>query len=140
MRVARVALRTLSAWRTVGILSVVLLLVVPGVADGVEADPSHEPDSEIPSGVSGDWWGEVQEGLRRSEYHIELRPASYRPKRGNVYQAPNRAHNLRLYFDERGVEVLDRTEKDAPTLARLELARWGRAGAMQSASPGRLRS
>ena len=57
-----------------------------------------------------------------------------------MYQAPNRAHDLRLYFDEGGVEVLDRSGEGAPTLLRLELSRWGRVGDWHAASPGRLRA
>ena len=114
-------------------------------ARSYRAQPSSSAASDaaskrLPSGVSGDWWGRVQENLRKSEYQISLGPASYRPERGEVYQAPNRAHDLRLYFDERGVEVLDRSGEGAPTLLRLELSRWGRVGDWRAASPGRLRA
>jgi len=97
------------------------------------------PVSTVPESPSGAWLDHVQQGLVKSEYHIRLGPAHYPPDRGTVYQAPNRAHDLRFYFDKRGVDVLDRRREGAPTLLRLELARWGRAGELDTALPGRLR-
>jgi uncharacterized repeat protein (TIGR01451 family) len=92
------------------------------------------------SAADDDSMAGVHEGLRRSEYHFRLSPASYRPELGEVFQAPNRAHGLRLYLDEHGLEVLDRTEPDAPTLVRLELMRVGRGPALVELTAGGLRS
>ena len=81
---------------------------------GAAVGPSREAQAalatgEPPSGANEDWWRRVRKAVGESEYYITRRPASCRPERGDVYQAPNRAHDLRIYFDERGVEVLDRS-------------------------------
>jgi hypothetical protein len=51
-------------------------------------------------------------------------------------QAPNRAHDLRTYFDARGIRVHDRTAPGDPSLLALTLARVGRGGALAPVSPG----
>ena len=79
--------------------------------------------SEGPAeGVDSGWMARVQAGIRDHEYLFERGPASYRPELGDVWQAPNRALDLRLYLDDEGVEILDRSAEDAPTVVRLALA------------------
>ena len=46
----------------------------------------------LPGGASQDWWNRVQRGLTECEYHAS--------ENGEGLQAPNRAHNLRTYFEK----------------------------------------
>ena len=61
---------------------------------------------DLPSGVSGDWWSSVQQNIREEEYHFS--PSS--GEKNALYQAPNRAHGFRSYFNEKGVRLVPRTE------------------------------
>ncbi|RLB44642.1 MAG: hypothetical protein DRJ42_31355, partial [Deltaproteobacteria bacterium] len=66
-------------------------------------------------------------------------PASYRTERGDIWQAPNRAFDLRLYLDdEDGLEVIDRSAEGTPTLVRLRLEGWGRQGRLKSSKASSL--
>ena len=47
------------------------------------------------------WWSRVQQGLAESECHAS--------ENGQGLQAPNRAHNLRTYFEPAGIRVCGRT-------------------------------
>ncbi len=55
-------------------------------------------------------------------------------------QAPNRAHNLRTYFDATGIRVHDRTRADAPELLALNLAGVGRGETPTRVGPGEVTS
>ncbi len=92
--------------------------------------------SESANAQSGEWISGVEDGLRHSEYHFRFAPASYRSEPGEVFQAPNRAHGLRLYLDEHGLEVLDRTAEGVPTLLRLRLLAVGRDDQLIDAGHG----
>ncbi|MCK5379742.1 MAG: hypothetical protein KAJ78_10075, partial [Acidobacteria bacterium] len=110
---------------------VVLLSVISVVA--------AELPEGAPEGVDSNWFGRMQEGIRDGEYNFGLGPASYRPGRGEVFQAPNRALDLRIYFDAEGLEILERSSDDAPTVGHLSLEAWGREGAMDRSPAGALR-
>jgi hypothetical protein len=67
-----------------------------------------------------------ESALDRARRHIAGR--EYRASDGGTgLQAPNRAHDLRTYFDATGVRVHDRTASGSPALVQLTLARVGRA-------------
>jgi hypothetical protein len=51
-------------------------------------------------------------------------------------QAPNRAHNLRTYFQKTGIRVHDRTAEGSPELLGLSLAKVGRGDVLQVTGPG----
>lgn len=95
---------------------------VPAQKDSEIAQPVFEDrgtDAQelfIETGES--WLGKIQKGIAEREYHVS------RNSRG--LQAPNRAHNLRTYFDRSGIGVVDRTATDGPELLRLSLADIGR--------------
>ena len=87
----------------------------------------------LPSSVSKDWWPSVQKSIRDSEYDVT-------PSAGNrqnseskapatvpeaVWQAPNRAQNLRTYFTEKGPRVVRRTETEPSWVWGLELVGFG---------------
>ena len=56
---------------------------------------------------------------------------------GEGLQAPNRAQNLRTYFESTGIRVHDRTAPRSPELLRLSLAGVGRGHALAAVEPGR---
>jgi hypothetical protein len=55
-------------------------------------------------------------------------------------QAPNRAHNLRTYFDGSGIRVHDRTAAGSPELLSLGLAGIGRGQRLAAVEPGEVSS
>ena len=114
---------------------IVTISVGSAWSSGVVADGGRG----LPEAQAGDWLGRVQAGIREHEYRFELGPATYRPERGQVYQAPNRALNLRLYLNDQGVEVLERSAEDPPTVLRLALVGFGREGAIDELPAGTLR-
>jgi hypothetical protein len=67
----------------------------------------------------------------------ELAAREYEASRNDVgLQAPNRAHNLRTYFEPQGIRVVDRTAADAPELLALRARDWGRPGHMAPVEAG----
>jgi hypothetical protein len=75
-------------------------------------------------GADESWWQAVTADLARREYEAST------TERG--LQAPNRAHNLRTTFGERGIEVVPRTGKDVAPVWRFawETGGLGRPGQM----------
>src|SRR5262249_9740392 len=53
-------------------------------------------------------------------------------------QAPNRAHDLRTYFDARGIRVHDRTAPGSPELLALTLSGVGRGRTLASVAAGQI--
>ena len=64
-----------------------------------ETGEANVPDLASIPGTSGAWWTDVQADLARAEYAASTTPQG-------LLQAPNRAHNLRTTFDERGIAVV----------------------------------
>ena len=81
-----------------------------------------------PAGAGADWLGQAQRHLVEREYRAS--------ENGEGLQAPNRAHNLRTYFEPTGIRVHDRTAGRSPELLRLSLAGVGRGDALAAATPG----
>ncbi|MEO5618694.1 MAG: FG-GAP-like repeat-containing protein [Candidatus Eisenbacteria bacterium] len=54
-------------------------------------------------------------------------------------QAPNRAHDLRTYFEPAGIRIVDRAASEPTELLALRLERVGRAGRMESVAAGAVR-
>ena len=73
------------------------------------------------AGVTEDWLGRVKAQIELEEYNASVN------ERG--LQAPNRAHNLRTYFRDGGIEIVPRTGEgvDAWSFGWHTL-RWGREG------------
>jgi FG-GAP repeat len=71
---------------------------------------------------SGSWLAAVERDLAAREYRASVN------HRG--LQAPNRAQNLRTYFEPGGIRVMDRTAPGEPELVSLRLAAIGREGAL----------
>jgi hypothetical protein len=110
-------------------LAVVMALALPSpirpvsvaVAEAEEPQPQDTSMPEGPQGVPGasdDWWSAVQNDIRQSEYYVswleDTSPAEADTMAlmdtppGGAYQAPNRAHNLRTYFEPEGIRVTPR--------------------------------
>src|SRR5215831_18714214 len=78
--------------------------------------------------ADGDWQARVQKELAAREYQAS--------ENGAGLQAPNRAQDLRTYFDARGIRVHDRTAPGNPELLALTLSRVGRGDALTAVAPG----
>src|SRR5262245_18952650 len=99
-----------------GLLSL-LVLTSCGLSDRT---PVEVVDPSVPAGI--------QAQLAAREYRAS--------ENGQGLQAPNRAHNLRTYFDAQGIRVVDRTVGGSPELLQLSLSRVGREGALADVAAG----
>ena len=93
---------------------------------------------ELPPGVPYDWWANVQESIRLSEYQITWQENTCIENLEASYQAPNRAQNLRTFFTETGILVVPRTEPMPSWSFSIKLTDYGYAADMrrvQSANP-----
>jgi len=63
----------------------------------------------LTEGMTADWWGTVQDEIRRSEYQVTWQDETYLPDLAGAYQAANRAQDLRTYFEAGGIRVIQRT-------------------------------
>jgi hypothetical protein len=122
-------------------LLVALILVIPApmVSGSVPEAPLGTPgmthemgDLTQEQGVGADWMGRIQHHLAAREYAAGA----------NLHglQAPNRAHNLRTYFDTTGIQVVDRTAVSSPDLLTLRLASIGRGSQALPVGPGEVTS
>lgn len=84
--------------------------------------------TSIAKGFGDDWWKKVQHNLAIAEYH----PGNNE----QGLQAPNRAHNLRTYFESTGIRLHDRTTSGSPALATLSLSKIGRGEKLESVPAG----
>ena len=80
---------------------------------------------------SDDWQRDVQRDLESREYHITWRATSPAPGQAPGYQAPNRAHGVRVGFDLDGVYLAPRTteQPDWRLSPRVSLPGQRQAGA-----------
>ena len=120
------------------------LLVISGImlgtisVAGLDRDPStipavkpsavHQSTVSVP-GTDNNWLAKAQKELAQREYHVG--------QNHKGLQSPNRAHNLRIYFTEQGIQVHDRSAKDEPLLVGMRLARYGRGDALRSFAPSK---
>ncbi len=88
--------------------------------------PTHISDefqtddkSETNQATNPSWLAEAQDGIEAKEYQVS--------RNATGLQAPNRAHNLRTYFDGQGITVVDRVASDGVELLRMGLAGLSRA-------------
>ncbi len=81
-----------------------------------------------PDATHEDWWDRAQQGLVEREYQAS--------KNKHGLQAPNRAHNLRTYFQSNGIKVHDRTAKGSPELTSLSLTGLGRGATLPPVAVG----
>ncbi|MEW5870494.1 MAG: FG-GAP-like repeat-containing protein [Chloroflexota bacterium] len=105
-------------------LVVILALANLGLWQG-RAQAQPVLDAGTQAGNPGDWLTQAQEYIRQSEYQIswveeplvEGAPASF--------QAPNRAQDLRFYFQEAGLQIVRRTESAPAWVLNMALSRVG---------------
>ncbi len=69
------------------------------------------PSEQVPAALAGDGLAAVQRHIAQREYRASAN--------GQGRQAPNRAHNLRTYFEPTGIRVHDRTRTGSPELLAL---------------------
>jgi hypothetical protein len=113
--------------------------VLAGVSIVLPLLLGHAEVNLPPAGSGGAAEFVASDVLARVERELEQR--EYRVSRNSLgLQAPNRAHDLRIYFEPTGIRVHDRTgAADAPLLT-LSLAGVGREAALGPAEPGVLSS
>lgn len=101
------------------------LVLAAALATGCASAP---PGTPAPSTPDAGWLAKVQQHIAGREYRTS--------ENGTGLQAPNRAHNLRTYFDAQGIRVHDRTAADSPELLRLSLTGVGRGKLIAAVAPG----
>ena len=106
------------------------------IAQTTRTGSARAPISELGppfggSGIPASLAEQAQYSIARQEY------AASRNDRG--LQAPNRAHNLRTYFEPWGVRVEDRTADGSPELVRMVTTSIGRSGRLESLAAGEIR-
>ncbi|RLE21451.1 MAG: hypothetical protein DRJ65_16010, partial [Acidobacteria bacterium] len=72
-----------------------------------------------PQGASVEGMAAIERIIRQSEYQMTWQDQTVLPDLKAAWHAPSRAHNLRFYFTEDGLRVVDRTAQDSPELLRL---------------------
>lgn len=94
-------------WR----VSLIVILVLAGiqVKTGYALQQPVQA-AAMQQGYPIDWLAEAQEYIQQSEYQITWVEQSLVAGAPASYQAPNRAHDLRFYFQEQGLQVVQRTE------------------------------
>ncbi len=116
---------------------IVMLLVVGSFAFAGEPLTRSGDKSDLPPGVSGDWWTTVQQNIQKEEYNLSQALGEKKA----LYQAPNRAQGFRSFFSEKGVRLVPRTEEKPSWEWGLELvqeAEGGRLKAEVSATDNRI--
>ncbi|HVN39423.1 MAG TPA: integrin alpha [Myxococcota bacterium] len=81
-----------------------------------------------PAAPDTGWLARAEQQIAEREYHAS--------DNGSGLQAPNRAHDLRTYFEKSGIRVHDRTAGGSPELLSLSLARVGRGATLAAVAPG----
>ena len=82
----------------------------------------------VSSASAEDWWICAQRGLAEAEYHAS--------NNGRGLQAPNRAHDLRTYFEPGRVRLHSRTAAGSPALVSFSLTGIGRTAGLTPIAPG----
>jgi hypothetical protein len=101
-----------------------------GAAPALE--PARSKASELPAGTSGEWLARAERDLTEKEYEASRSAAGL--------QAPNRAHDLRTYFEPTGIRLVDRTAEESAELLALRVTGWGRCDRIAALEPGEVTS
>lgn len=96
------------------------------------------PRPSLPDGVTANWWNKVQQEIHDSEYFVTWQDQTVLSDLTSAWQAPNRAHNFRSYFTERGIRVVRRTETTPSWEWGLALLGVGRDDERSNAASARL--
>ena len=119
------------------VLSALLCLRDPGPCVRPPA-AARPPAAPAPETLVPDWWGRVQDQLRRSEYFVSWQESTCLPDLARAYHAPNRAQDLRTYFTPDGFRMTRRTGPQPAWEWGLRLAAYGFAGATRAPLPAAL--
>jgi len=103
-------------------------VAVDGLVAALHSEDGASPS--LPSSPS--WFVGAQESIEAREY--------WASKNAQGLQAPNRAQNLRTYFDAQGIRVEDRTVFGGSGLLQMRLAGVGRGDALTPVAEGEVRS
>ncbi|MEE8392507.1 MAG: integrin alpha [Anaerolineae bacterium] len=104
----------------------VLILLSPLVLS--HSSPLSQASNPKPS----DWLIAVQEDVRQREYHVAWQETPLVPGDSASYQAPNRAHGLRIGFYSTGVRIVPRATAQSSWMFGLTLTGLGQEGAIAS--------
>ncbi|MBN1666670.1 MAG: FG-GAP repeat protein, partial [Anaerolineales bacterium] len=109
------------------IISIVLTLALQNTA-ALPQLSSVQPVSAASNqpGIPGDWLVQAQENIRQSEYNLSWTDQPLIPGAPAGYQAPNRAQDLRFYFQTGGLQVIRRTENEPTWVWGMALSGVGR--------------
>ena len=107
------------------VFSFLFILVIFSLNAGILAtSPLSESNGgvNLPPEAGEGWWANVQKDIAEKEYHVSrVEKAALQEISGGVFQAPNRAHNLRTYFTMNGPRVIRRTGESPEWVWGLEL-------------------
>jgi hypothetical protein len=99
-----------------------------GLLFASRVSPDRIVPGPAPAGPESGWLARAQQEIAEREYRAS--------ENGAGLQAPNRAHDLRTYFEKSGIRVHDRTAGGSPELLRLSLSGVGRAATVAAVAPG----
>ena len=94
------------------------LLISSAFAVETGLEKSQKPDTALSSAYDvdqlkqSDWWSKVQKNIRDSEYHISS--SESKDNSSTLYQAPNRAQNIRTHFLSDSVIIIPRQGAPPP--------------------------
>ena len=105
--------------------------VLPTHVDpAIASQRGSETTSQLPAGVSTNWWAKARADIQRSEYRVTWQEKTRVEGLGPAWQAPNRAQNLRTYFTRDGALVIPRTDSNPTWQWGIRLAGWGYEGVL----------
>jgi hypothetical protein len=105
-------------------LALILVLTSLGLQPA-HAQTQMARAADTQSGIPDDWWSQAQEYIRQSEYHLSWVDEPLIAGAPPSFQAPNRAQNLRFYFQAQGVQIIQRTETQPSWVWGIALAGIG---------------
>jgi hypothetical protein len=120
--------------RCIGIILIVSFVVAVSIilyersipratADGTNQNAQSEHMTE---NIPDDWLTQVQKQIRDSEYYITYQNQTKLEDLIAAWHAPNRSHNFRIYFTEKGVRVIPREEEEPSWEWGLSFMSYGR--------------
>jgi hypothetical protein len=107
-------------------VSLVALVFVSAGPGWAAADEAESNSTVLPPNTDSSWWLQVENQIQASEYEITWQDQTVLPGLDGVWHSPNRSHNLRTYFTDDGVRVVERTESTPSWELGLSLIGYGR--------------
>jgi len=117
------------------LLALLSILSIPLLSSGLYAGETPTSLSGISLSQSNEsldtWWNEVQGNLSEEEYSISWQEETSLPESPGIWQAPNRAQNLRVFFSNRGYQIVPREETPPSWMWGLSIETWGRVSSVR---------